>query len=88
MCADQVSKSTVGCKMTESEYEKLAAVAEQSGQTLGEWCREVLLERAEGRKLSVIEETVLAETLALRHVTMIISQHDIIPRPRFPLVRE
>ncbi len=88
MSADQIRNRTVGCRMTESEYEKLAAVAEQDGQTLGEWCREVLLERAEGRKLSVIEETALAETLALRHATVIISQHDIIPRPGFPLARE
>ncbi|HKU20845.1 MAG TPA: RHS repeat-associated core domain-containing protein [Terriglobales bacterium] len=50
--------------MTDSEYEKLAAVAEQDGQTLGEWCREVLLERAEGRKPSVIEETGLDNFLA------------------------
>jgi hypothetical protein len=47
MCADQPRNRTVGSKMTESEYEKLAAVAEQEGQTLGEWVREVLLERAE-----------------------------------------
>jgi hypothetical protein len=70
MCADQPRNRTVGCKMSDSEYEKLAAVAEQDGQTLGEWCREVLLERAEGRKPSVIEETVLAETLALRTILL------------------
>lgn len=70
MSADQPRNRTVGCKMTDSEYEKLAAVAEQDGQTLGEWCREVLLERAEGRKPSVIEETLLAETLALRTILL------------------
>jgi hypothetical protein len=51
--------------MTDNEYERLAAVAESDGMTLGEWVREVLLERADGRKPSVIEETLLAETLAL-----------------------
>jgi hypothetical protein len=56
MPADQLRNRTVGCKMNDSEYEKLARVAEQDGQTLGEWCREVLLERAEGRKPTVIEE--------------------------------
>lgn len=56
--------------MSDSEYEKLAAVAEQDGQTLGEWCREVLLERAEGRKASVIEETLLGEVLALRTILL------------------
>jgi hypothetical protein len=48
--------------MTDSEYEKLAAVAEGDGMTLGEWVREMLLERMEGRKPSAIEEAVLAET--------------------------
>lgn len=70
MSADQLRNRTVGCKMSESEYEKLAAVAEQDGMTLGEWVREVLLERMEGRKPTVIEETVLAETLALRTILL------------------
>ena len=70
MSADQLRNRTVGCKMGESEYEKLAAVAEQDGMTLGEWVREVLLERMEGRKPTVIEETVLAETLALRTILL------------------
>lgn len=61
---------TVGCKMSESEYEKLTAVAESEGMTLGEWVREVLLERMEGRKPTVIEEAVLAETLALRTILL------------------
>jgi hypothetical protein len=61
MSADQPRTRTVGCKMTDSEYERLAVVAEGDGMTLGEWVREVLLERAEGRKPSVIEETLLAE---------------------------
>jgi len=67
MSTDQPQRArnrTVGCKMTESEYEKLAAVAEGDGMTLGEWVREVLLERMEGRKATVIEEAVLAETRA------------------------
>jgi hypothetical protein len=70
MCADQPRNRTVGSKMTESEYEKLTAVAEQEGQTLGEWVREVLLERAEGRRASVIEETLLAEVLGLRTILL------------------
>ena len=40
------------------------------GMTLGEWCREVLLERVDGRKPSVIEETLLAEVLALRTILL------------------
>jgi hypothetical protein len=56
--------------MTDREYERLDAVPEGDGMTLGEWVREVLLERAEGRKPSVIEETLLAETLALHTILM------------------
>ena len=70
MPADQIRNRTVGCKMTDSEYERLAAVAEGDGMTLGEWVREVLLERADGRKPSVIEETLLAEVLALRTILL------------------
>jgi hypothetical protein len=70
MPADQIRNRTVGCKMTDNEYERLAAVAEGEGMTLGEWCREVLLERADGRKPSVIEETLLAEVLALRTILL------------------
>jgi hypothetical protein len=53
-----------------SEYETLAAVAEGDGMTLGERVREVLSERMEGRKPTVIEETLLAETLALRTILL------------------
>ena len=37
MPADQPRTRTVGCKMTDNEYERLAAVAEGDGMTLGEW---------------------------------------------------
>src|SRR5262249_24605764 len=70
MPADQPRNRTVGCKMTDSEYERLAAVAECDGMTLGEWVREVLLERADGCKPSVIEETLLGEVLALRTILL------------------
>lgn len=67
---EQVRNRTAGCKVTDSEYERLTAIAQQSGQTLGEWCRAVLLERAEGRKPSVAEESLLAEVLALRTILL------------------
>jgi hypothetical protein len=44
MPADQPRTRTVGCKMTDNEYERLAAVAEGDGMTLGEWVREVLFD--------------------------------------------
>jgi hypothetical protein len=36
MPADQIRNRTVGCKMTDSEYERLSAVVESEGMTLGE----------------------------------------------------
>ena len=48
MPADQPRTRTVGCKMTDNEYERLSAVAEGDGMTLGEWVRKVLLERVNG----------------------------------------
>lgn len=35
MPADQPRNRTVGCKMSDSEYERLSAVAEGDGMTLG-----------------------------------------------------
>jgi hypothetical protein len=69
--------------MTDSEAERLTAVAEQDGMTLGEWCREVLLERADGRKPSVIEETLLSEVLALR--TILLNLHFTYRSQRKPM---
>jgi hypothetical protein len=37
MPADQPRTRTVGCKMTDNEYGRLAAVAEGDGSTLREW---------------------------------------------------
>ena len=73
MSADQLRNRTVGSKMTESEYEKLVAVAERDGLTLGEWCREVLLARADangGKDTSTAEQTLLAEVIALRMILL------------------
>jgi len=73
MPADQLRNRTVGSKMTESEYERLVAVAERDGLTLGEWCREVLLAQAntteETRPLAT-ERTLLAEVMALRTILL------------------
>ncbi len=49
-------------------YERLNAVALGEGVTLGEWVRKELPERAENRQATVIEQTQLAETLALRTI--------------------
>ena len=73
MPADQLRNRTVGSKMTESEYEQLVAMAEREGLTLGEWCREVLLAHANSNELkkpSAIDQTLLAEFVALRMILL------------------
>lgn len=73
MPADQLRNRTVGSKMTDSEYQRLVAVAEHEGLTLGEWCREVLLERASSnarKQPSATEQTLLAEFVALRMILL------------------
>lgn len=70
MAADQLRSRTVGCKMTEAEYERLNATAEERGVTLGEWCREVLLQHTNGTKPVTVEEALLAELLALRTILL------------------
>lgn len=52
MWADRLRNRTVGCKMTESEYEKLAGVTKREGMALRGWFLEGPL--------------VLVETLAMR----------------------
>jgi len=43
-------------------------LAETDGLTFGEWCRHVLLARADGERPRTVEETVLAEAFALRTI--------------------
>jgi len=70
MSADQLRNRTVGCKMNDAEYERLVAVAEREGLTLGEWCRDVLVERANGHRAKPVDETLLAEVIALRTILL------------------
>jgi len=56
--------------MTEVEYDQLNAITDERGVTVGEWCREVLLQHTNGTKSFTVEETVLAELLALRTILL------------------
>src|SRR6266853_1412891 len=56
---------SVGTKVTEDEYARLARLAQ--GQTLSEWVREVLLARVTPRPA---DEVLLAEVLALRTIVL------------------
>ena len=71
--SDQLRNRTVGSKVTESEYARLAAIAERKGVTLGEWCREVLLASTnDSQKVTATaaEQALLAEVVALRTILL------------------
>ena len=70
---DQLRNRTVGSKVTESEYARLAAIAERKGVTLGEWCREVLLATTNDSQevtATTAEQALLAEVVALRTILL------------------
>jgi hypothetical protein len=58
----------VTTKVTEEECSCLERLAAASGQSVSEWCRDVLLKRAKGRTAS--EPVTLAELLALRTILL------------------
>ena len=62
---------TLGTKLSEPEYAQLEAAARESGQTLSEWCRQVLLASVNGQGTKVADPTgsdqaLMAELVALR----------------------
>jgi hypothetical protein len=61
---------SVGTKVTDEEYAELEACAYDKHLSISEWCRAVLLEWAEGSKVSDPDETLLAEVLALRVILL------------------
>ncbi len=54
---------SISTKVTEEEFGRLEELAMGSGQSMGEWAREVLL-----GQLNPKEEIILAEILALRNI--------------------
>ena len=52
---------SIGFKVSEEEYVRLATAAQTRGLTLGEWCREVMLQASDERP-----DPVLAEILGVR----------------------
>src|SRR5690242_19911212 len=61
---------SVGTKVTEEEYAQLEICALDRRLSISEWCRTVLLERAEGARANGTDETMLAEVLALRTILL------------------
>ncbi len=61
---------SIGVRVAEADFVRLQAMADSDGKSLGEWCREVLLERAEARKPTHVEQTMVSEVLALRTILL------------------
>jgi predicted DNA-binding protein len=71
-------RKTIGVKVSETAYERLRDVAESQGKTLGEWCRERILEAVEAPVPSVTDFALVAEVAATR--VMLIDMLSLIGR--------
>ena len=61
---------SVGTKVTEVEYTQLEASASEHGISISEWCRSILLKKAEGDSPTEVDKALLAEILALRMILL------------------
>jgi len=66
----QLRVRSVGTKLSEAEYAQCERSAARRGLTLGEWCRQALLEAAEGPAQDPEVEAILGEILALRKIVI------------------
>jgi len=64
----QLRVRSVGTKLSEAEYAQCERTAARRGLTLGEWCRQALLDAAEGPAQASEAEAILGEILALRKI--------------------
>jgi hypothetical protein len=53
---------SIGFKVSEEEYARLETAAQASGQTLGEWCRQMIL----GASDAAVHDPALAEIIGVR----------------------
>jgi hypothetical protein len=66
---------SIGFKVSEEEYARLEEAARAGGFTLGEWCRQVVLEDASGEEMKPAETgaeapALMAELVALRAILL------------------
>lgn len=64
----QLRVRTVGTKLTDREYAQCEKSAARRGQTLSEWCRQVLLAAVESPAQRPEDEAILSEILAVRKI--------------------
>ncbi len=66
---------SIGFKVSEEEYARLEEAARAGGFTLGEWCRQVVLEDASGEEIKPTgtgaeAQALMAELVALRAILL------------------
>jgi len=61
---------SIGVRVAEADFARLQARADSEGKSLGEWSREVLLERLQDRQPTRAEQTMVSEILALRTILL------------------
>jgi hypothetical protein len=66
---------SIGFKVSEEEYVRLEIAAQAGGYTLGEWCRQVVLEDASGEEIKPTgtgaeAHALMAELVALRAILL------------------
>jgi hypothetical protein len=63
------SKS-IGVRVTESDFARLQALADAERKSVGEWSRNVLLEKLQDASVAPSDVAVLSELLALRRIVI------------------
>jgi hypothetical protein len=66
----QLRGRSLGTRLSEAEYAQCEKSAARRGQTLSEWCRQVLLDAATGPAQAPEAEVILSEILALRKIVI------------------
>jgi len=66
----QLRGRSLGTRLSEAEYAQCEKSAARRGQTLSEWCRQVLLDAAAGPAQAPEAEVILSEILALRKIVI------------------
>jgi len=61
---------SIGVRVTEADFARLQALADAEQKSLGEWSRDVLLEKAEGTNIAPADQAVLSELLAIRTIVL------------------
>ncbi len=61
---------SIGVRVTEADFVRLQTMADSEGKSLGEWARDVLLEKVQTHTPTQAEQTIVSEVLALRTIVL------------------